>query len=147
MASATSSCAAPVGGLGELAAGVDPDPVVIGHAAAEIALGEHREHCDHAARDQLEAVRVPVGPGVAPAPAGHDEHDTVTAIPSQKCTVPIAERVAAQFGLRLALDEQAGEPGERDADHCAADDPGLGGDEHLAAEAGAPASRTRGRGG
>ena len=124
-----------VGGLGELAAGVDADPVVVGHAAAQVALGEDRRRA-RAAPPASE--RVPVGVAVlldAPEPPGRDaEDDQRDGDPEPEVHGADAERVAAQLGLRLAPDEQAGRAGEHGAGDGAADDPRLGPHERVAAE-------------
>jgi hypothetical protein len=129
------------GGLGELASGVDADAVVVGHAATEVALGEDRHEREQASGQERMPVSVPVLLDASEPPAGDDEDDRGDADAEPEVQGADAERMAAQLGLRLAPDEQAGGAGEDGAGDGAADDPGFGPHQRVAAEVGAPAEQ------
>jgi hypothetical protein len=112
--------------------------MVVGHAAAQVALAEDRHEREQASGEECAPVGVPVLLDVPEAPARDHQDDQGHGDPEPEVHGADAERVPPQLGLRLAPGEQPGHAGKQGADDRGGHDPRLGARERISAEARAP---------
>ena len=115
--------------------------MVVGHAAAQVALGEDRHEREHAAGQE----RMPVGVAVlldAPEPpARDDEDDHRDAIPSQKCTVPMRNALPRSSVCAWPQTSRPVAPASTVPATAPPTTQGSAAHERVAAEVGAPAQQ------
>jgi hypothetical protein len=125
-ASATCSSDAPRG-LRHLPTAVDPDPVLVGHAPAQVALDRNPYNNEHGEYwDDHRPVILAAPPAAAPPVDGGQHRQDRDGDPEPEVRVAQTEVLAAQRRLGLAPDEQARRAGGGDAGHGRTQRPRLG---------------------